>query len=96
MLGQYIRRTGQRDGIDQAPTCISADDAVVADRLYDIILERRNQVALQPYSAPEVQINQRIYRKLYVHPCTLYYRIIHNKIIIMCILHERIDKRKYL
>ena len=85
-----------RDDVDQTLIYIASDDPAAEDRLYDAILEKLNQVALQPYLAPEVQIGRRIYRKLYVHSYNLYYRIIRDKIIIMRVLHERMDTRKYL
>lgn len=85
-----------QDDVDQALIYIAADDPAAADRLYDNILEKLNQVSQHPYSAPEIVIGRRVYRKVYVHPYNLYYRIVHDKILVMRILHERMDTRTRL
>lgn len=85
-----------QDDVDQALFYIAADDPDAADRLFDAIISKLEQVSQQPYSAPEVMIGRRIYRKLYVHPYNLYYRIVRDKVIVMRVLHERMDSRRYL
>ena len=85
-----------RDDVDQALIYIAADDPAAADRLYDDILEKLNQVSQQPYSAPEITIGRRVYRRVYVHPYNLYYRIVHDRILVMRVLHERMDTRTRL
>ena len=85
-----------QNDVDQALIYIAADDPAAADRLYDDILENLNQVSQHPYSAPEIMIGHRVYRKVYVHPYNLYYRIVHDKILVMRILHERMDTRTRL
>ena len=60
-----------RDDVDQALIYIAADDPAAADRLYDDILEKLNQVSQHPYSAPEITIGRRVYRRVYVHPYNL-------------------------
>lgn len=85
-----------QDDVDQALIYIATDDPAAADRLYDDILEKLNQVSQLPYSAPEIMIGRRVYRKVYVHPYNLYYRIVHDKILVMRVLHERMDTRTRL
>ena len=85
-----------QDDVDQALIYIAADDPAAADRLYDDILEKLNQVSQHPYFAPEIMIGRRVYRKVYVHPYNLYYRIVHDRILVMRVLHERMDTRTRL
>ena len=61
-----------QDDVDQALIYIATDDPAAADRLYNDILEKLNQVSQLPYSAPEIMIGRRVYRKVYVHPYNLY------------------------
>lgn len=85
-----------QDDVDQALIYIAADDPAAADRLYDDILEKLNQVSQHPYSSPEITIGRRVYRRVYVHPYNLYYRIVHDMILVMRVLHERMDTRTRL
>ena len=85
-----------QDDVDQALIYIAADDPAAADRMYDDILEKLNQVSQHPYSATEIMIGRRVYRKVYVHPYNLYYRIVHDRILVMRVLHERMDTRTRL
>lgn len=39
---------------------------------------------------------RRRYRQLYVRPYHIYYRVIEEKIVVMRVLHERMDIRRHL
>ena len=70
-----------------------------ADRLLDRLLTALDQLSRFPLSAPEVLIGGRRPRKYYrvpVPPYNIYYRIIGERIIVMRVLHERMDAPGYL
>jgi len=88
-----------QDDVDQALVYIAADDPDAADRLLDGILEALNQVSRFPLSGVEVLIGgkrPRRYYRLYVHPYNIFYRIIQDKIVVMRVLHERMDTKCHL
>ena len=88
-----------QDDVDQALVYIAADDPNAADRLLDGILEALDQVSRFPLSGVEVLIGgkrPRRYYRLYVHPYNIFYRIIQDKIVVMRVLHERMDTKRHL
>ena len=88
-----------QEDVNQALIYIASDNPSAADDLYSNILKALEQAAEFPYSAMEVLIGrrfQRRYYKLYVKPYGIYYRIIHDTIIVMRVLHERMDTAKHL
>ena len=86
--------------VDQAVLYIAAEDPAAADRLLDGILAALDQVSRFPFSGDEVVIGGkrrvRIYQRLYVHPYNIFYRIIDEKIVVMRVLHERMDTGRRL
>lgn len=67
--------------------------------LYSGVIKVLEQVAEFPYSAAEIVVGrryQRCYYKLYVKPYGIYYRIIDDTIIVMRVLHERMDATRHL
>ena len=89
-----------RDDVDQALIYISADDPMAADRLLDGILSALDQAARFPFSGDEIVVGgkrrSRLYLRLYVRPYNIFYRIIDEKIIVMRVLHERMDIGRHL
>ena len=89
-----------QDDVDQALLYIAAEDPAAADRLLDGILAALDQVSRFPFSGDEVVIGGkrrvRIYQRLYVHPYNIFYRIIDEKIVVMRVLHERMDTGRRL
>ena len=71
---------------------------MAADRLLDKILAALDQASQVPFSGDEVFVGgktrSRIYRRLYVYH--IYYRIIDDKIVVMRVLHERMDAGRHL
>ena len=82
--------------VDQALVYIAADDPDAAHRLLERIMKKLREVAEQPYSGEECAVGRRIYRKLYVRPYVLYYRIIHEHILVMRVLHEKMGSSRFL
>lgn len=84
-----------QDDVDQALLYIAADDPAAADRLLDGILSALEQASRFPFSGDTVVIGgkrrARVYQRLYVHPYNIYYRVIDEKIVVMRILHEKMD-----
>ena len=88
-----------QEDVNQALIYIALDNPSAADDLYSNILKALEQAAEFPYSAMEVLVGkrfQRHYYKLYVKPYGIYYRIIQDTIIVMRVLHERMDTAKHL
>ena len=89
-----------QDDVDQALIYIAADDPMAADRLLDSILAALEQASRFPYSGDEVVVGTkrriRVYQRLYVHPYNIFYRIIDEKIVVMRVLHERMDMGSHL
>ena len=88
-----------RDDVSNAMVYIAIEDPDAADRLLDRLLTALDQLSRFPLSAPEVLIGGRRPRKYYrvpVPPYNIYYRIIGERIIVMRVLHERMDAPGYL
>lgn len=88
-----------QEDVNQALIYIASDNPSAADDLYNSMMKALEQAAEFPYSAAEISIGrryQRRYYKLYVKPYNIYYRIIHDTIIVMRVLHERMDTTKHL
>jgi len=84
-----------RDDVNNALVYIAIEDPDAADRL----LAALDQLSRFPLSAPEVMIGGKRLRKYYrvpVHPYNVYYRIIGDRVVVMCVLHERMDAPRYL
>ena len=88
-----------QEDLNLAFSYIAADNADAADRLLDGIAEAVNRAAHFPFSGAEVLVGgrrPRRYFRLYVPPYCVYYRVIEDRIVIMRILQERMDSRRYL
>ena len=88
-----------QDDVDQALMFIAADDPVASDRLLEDILKALDRASHYPFSGVEVVAGGRRtwhYYRLYVHPYSIFYRIIQDKIIVMRVLHERMDLKRHL
>ena len=88
-----------RDDVNNALVYIAVDAPDAADRLLDQLLAALDQLSRFPLSAPEVLIGGRHPRKYYrvpVPPYNIYYRIIGERIVVMRVLHERMDAPRYL
>ena len=89
-----------QEDVDQALLYIAANDPAAAERLLDGILAALDQASQFPYSGDTVVIGgkrrPRAYQRLYVHPYSIYYRIIDEKIVVMRVLHERMDAKRRL
>ena len=88
-----------QEDVNQALAYIAADNPDASDQLLNDILEALQQASHFPYSGTEMIIgkrNPRRYYRLYVHPYHIYYRVIQDTIVVMRVLHERMDTRKHL
>ncbi len=88
-----------RDDVNNALVYIAVDAPDAADRLLDQLLAALDQLSRFPLSAPEVLIGGRHPRKYYlvpVPPYNIYYRIIGERIVVMRVVHERMDAPRYL
>ncbi len=88
-----------QEDVNQALIYIALDNPSAADDLYANIMKVLEKAAEFPYSATQIFIgkrSQRSYYKLYVRPYILYYRIIQDTIIVMRVLHERMDMTRHL
>ena len=88
-----------RDDVNNALVYIAIEAPDAADRLLDRLLAALDQLSRSPLSAPEVMIGGKRPRKYYrvpVSPYNIYYRIIGERIIVMRVLHERMDAPRYL
>ena len=88
-----------QEDVNQALIYIATDDPDAADRLLDRILEAMDQASRFPFSAAEVTVGQRCPRRYYrlvVSPYSIYYRVIRDRIVVMRVLHERMDAGRRL
>lgn len=88
-----------QEDVNQALLYISAEDPFAADQLLERILNALGQASEQPESGIAVMVGKRfprLYRRLYAAPYCIYYRIIDQKIIVMRVLHERMNVNKHL
>ena len=88
-----------QEDVNQALIYIATDDPDAADRLLDRILEALDQASRFPFSAAEVTVGQRYPRRYYrlvVSPYNIYYRVIRDRIVVMRVLHERMDAGRRL
>ena len=88
-----------REDVDNALITIAADEPAAANRLLDELLAALDQISRFPLSAPEVMVGIRRVRRYYRVPVrhnNIYYRIVGEKIIVMRVLHERMDAPRHL
>lgn len=88
-----------QEDVNQALIYIASDNPAASDELYDSIMKALEQTSEFPYSATEVSIGnrqRRYYYKRYVKPYNIYYRVVHDAVIVMRVLHERMDASKHL
>ena len=88
-----------QEDVNQALVYIASDNPSATDDLYNNIIKALEQAAEFPYAAMEVLVGkrfQRRYYKLYVKPYSIYYRIIQDTILVMRVLHERMDTARHL
>jgi len=88
-----------RDDVNNALVYIAVDAPDAADRLLDQLLAALDQLSRFPLSAPEVLIggrHPRKYDRVPVPPYIIYYRIIGERIVVMRVVHERMDAPRYL
>ena len=89
-----------QEDVDRALIYIAANDPAAADRMLEELLAALDQGSHFPSSGIETVVagknRSRIYRRLYVHPYNIYYRIIDEKIIVMRVLHERMEAGRHL
>ena len=88
-----------RDDVNNALVYIATEDPDAADALLAALLAALDQLSRFPLSAPEVLVGGRHPRRYYrvpVHPYNVYYRIIGERIVVMRVLHERMDAPRYL
>lgn len=86
-----------QEDVNQALIYIAADNPSAADALYHSIVKALEQVAAFPRSATEISVGgRRRYFRLHVKPYHVYYRIIDDTILVMRVLHERMDAARRL
>lgn len=88
-----------QDDVDQALMFIAVDDPAASDRLLEDILKALDQASHFPFSGVEVTVGgrrARHYYRLHVPPYNIFYRIIKDRIVVMRVLHERMDVRRHL
>lgn len=88
-----------REDIDKALTYIATEDPTAADDLLDRILARLRQAAEFPQSGEEITIGgrwKRKYYQLYARPYRIFYRVEKDRVLVMRVLHERMDTRTRL
>lgn len=88
-----------QEDVNQALIYVAVDNPQAAESLLNGILAALQRASEHPYSAPQISIGgrkPRTYHRLYVHPYCIYYRIIQERIVVMRVLHERMDERKRL
>ena len=89
-----------QEDVERALLYIAADDPMAADRLLTGILAALDQASRFPFSGSEISVGgkgkTRFYQRLYVQPYHIYYRIVEEKIIVMRVLHERMDAGRHL
>ena len=82
------------DDVLQALTYIGADNPDAADRLYRQMLDAMERAGQFPYAAEEIVVGSRRPRRYYrlsVPPYHLYYRTLGEDVLIMRVLHQRMD-----
>ncbi len=87
------------EDVNQALIYIALDNPAAADRFYDSLMKALEQASAYPNAAKQIAVGkrvQRLYYKLYVRPYHVYYRIISDTIIVMRVLHERMDADRHL
>ena len=88
-----------QEDVNQALVYIAAENPAASDDLLEAILVALEQASHFPHSGSEIVIGSRRprhYYRLYAHPYNIYYRVIEEKIVVMRVLHERMDTRKQL
>ena len=88
-----------QDDVDQALAYIAADNLPAANGLLADILEKLDQASRFPYSGTEIVLGThrvRKYYRLYAHPYYIFYKIMADRVLVMRVLHERMDTKKYL
>lgn len=88
-----------QEDVNQALIYIASDNPAADDDLYNSMMKALEQAAAFPCAAAEISVGrryQRRYYKFYVKPYNIYYRIIHDTIIVMRILHEHMDTARHL
>ena len=88
-----------RDDVDNALIYIAADDPAAADRLLERLLAALDQISHYPLTASEVTVGEkyaRKYHRLPVRPYNIYYRIVGTRIVVMRVLHEKMDAPRHL
>lgn len=80
-----------QDDVDQALMFIAAENP---DALLEDILKKLAQAAEFPGSGAEIVVGRRVVRKyyrLYARPYNIFYRITDDTVLVMRVLHERMD-----
>ena len=88
-----------QDDVDQALIYVSVEDPYAAKKLLEGILAALDQASRFPYSGTEIMVGgrrPRKYYRLYVHPYSIYYRVIRDTVVVMRVLHERMDRAYHL
>lgn len=88
-----------QEDVSQALAVIAVEDPAAAEKLRQGFLKALEQVSMYPYSGAEIMVggrNRRVYHRLYVAPYVMYYRVIQDTVVVMRVLHERMDRRKHL
>lgn len=83
-----------QDDVDQALAYIAADNPDAADALLEDILKKLAQAAEFPGSGAEIVVGKRVVRKYYrlcAHPYNIFCRIMGDAVLVMRVLHERMD-----
>ena len=83
-----------QDDVDQALAYIAADNPDAADVLLEDILKKLAQAAEFPGSGAEIVVGKRVVRTYYrlcAHPYNIFYRIMGDAVLVMRVLHERMD-----
>lgn len=88
-----------QEDVDQALIYLAADNPNAADDLLNDILHKLQQIGQFPQTGSELVIPSRYprrYLRVYAHPYVIYYRIRNDAVIVMRVLHERMDLRRYI
>lgn len=88
-----------QEDVNQILITIRADNPPAAEKWLDRLLEGLEQASRFLFSAAEIVVGkrmQRYYFRLYIRPYHVYYRVINNTIVVMRVLHERMDREKHL
>lgn len=83
-----------QEDVNQALIYIAAENPEASDALLEAILAALDQASHFPYSGTEVMIGSRKprrYYRIYVRPYSVFYRVIKDRIVVMRVLHERMD-----